>query len=113
MSADTVLVQRDGTIATVVLNRPEKLNALTKPMWHRLGDVFIELDRDDTLRCIVLRGAGEKAFAPGNDIAEFANERANVEQAREYGAVMTRTIDAIGQCKHPVVAQIHGICVGG
>lgn len=113
MSADTVLVQRDGTIATVVLNRPEKLNALTKPMWRRLGDVFIELDCDDTLRCIVLRGAGEKAFAPGNDIAEFANERANVEQAREYGAVMTRTIDAIGQCKHPVVAQIHGICVGG
>jgi enoyl-CoA hydratase/carnithine racemase len=110
---DTILVERDGTVATVILNRPEKLNALTKPMWRRLGDVFLELDGDDTLRCIVIRGAGEKAFAPGNDISEFENERSNVEQAREYGKVMTRTIAAIGQSRHPVVAQIHGICVGG
>jgi enoyl-CoA hydratase len=113
VTLDTVLVEREGAIVTVVLNRPEKLNALTKPMWQRLGDVFIELDADDTLRCIVLRGAGKKAFAPGNDISEFANERSNVEQAREYGGVMTRTIAAIGQCRHPVVAQIHGICIGG
>jgi enoyl-CoA hydratase/carnithine racemase len=113
MSTDTVLVQRDGCVATVVLNRPEKLNALTRPMWRRLGDVFVELDADDTLRCIVLRGAGEKAFAPGNDIGEFEHERSNIEQARAYGRVMTRTIDAIGHCKHPVVAQIHGLCVGG
>ena len=110
---DTILIERDGAIATVVLNRPEKLNALTKGMWTRLGDVFLELDRDDALRCIVMRGAGEKAFAPGNDISEFARERSNVEQARAYGAVMTRTIEAIGHCRHPIVAQIHGICVGG
>jgi enoyl-CoA hydratase/carnithine racemase len=106
-------VQRDGDIATVVLNRPEKLNALTKPMWRRLGDVFLELSADDSVRCILLRGAGEKAFAPGNDISEFENERSNVEQARAYGQVMARTIEAIGGCRHPVVAQIHGICVGG
>jgi enoyl-CoA hydratase/carnithine racemase len=110
---DTILVQRDGDIATVVLNRPEKLNALTKPMWARLGDVFLELGADDSVRCILLRGAGERAFAPGNDISEFDRERSNVEQARAYGLVMTRTIDAIGNCRHPVVAQIHGICVGG
>jgi len=110
---DTILVSRDGAIATVVLNRPEKLNALTKPMWRALGDAFLALDADEAIRCIVLRGAGEKAFAPGNDIAEFAHERSNVEQAREYGKVMTRTIGAIGNCRHPVVAQIHGICVGG
>jgi enoyl-CoA hydratase len=113
MSDDTVLVQRDGAIATVVLHRPDKLNALTKPMWQRLGDVFVALDGDDALRCIVLRGAGEKAFAPGNDIAEFASERSNIEQARAYGQVMTRTIEAIDHCRHPVVAQIHGVCVGG
>jgi enoyl-CoA hydratase len=110
---DTILVLRDGDIATVVLNRPEKLNALTKSMWQRLGDVFLELGADDGVRCILLRGAGEKAFAPGNDIGEFENERSNVEQARAYGQVMTRTIEAIGHCRHPVVAQIHGICVGG
>ena len=111
--ADTILIERGGDIATVVLNRPEKLNALTKGMWRQLGDAFLELGADDSVRCILLRGAGERAFAPGNDIGEFENERSNVEQARAYGKVMTRTIEAIGHCRHPVVAQIHGICVGG
>jgi enoyl-CoA hydratase/carnithine racemase len=111
--AETILLQREGPIATVVLNRPEKLNALTRPMWKRLGEVFAELSADDSVRCIVIRGAGTKAFAPGNDISEFATERSNVEQARAYGEDMRRTIDAISACRHPVVAQIHGICVGG
>ena len=110
---ETILVEHGGDIVTVVLNRPEKLNALTRPMWQRLGDVFLELSAGEAVRCIILRGAGTKAFAPGNDISEFANERSNVEQARAYGEVMRRTIDAIGNCRHPVVAQIHGICVGG
>jgi enoyl-CoA hydratase/carnithine racemase len=83
---DTILLQRDGPIATVVLNRPEKLNALTKPMWQRLGETLEALSSEDDIRCIVLRGAGEKSFAPGNDISEFENERSNIEQARAYGA---------------------------
>ncbi len=109
----TILVERDGAIATVVLNRPDKLNALTRGMWVRLGQVFDELHADDALRCIVIRGAGTKAFAPGNDISEFATERSNVEQGRAYGSDMRRTIESIGACRHPIVAQIHGICVGG
>ncbi len=111
--SDTILLFRDGAIATVILNRPEKLNALTKPMWQRLGEVFDELSADDAIRCIVIRGAGTKSFAPGNDISEFENERSTVEQARAYGRIMHRTIDSIANCRHPVVAMIHGICVGG
>jgi len=111
--SETVLVERDGAIATVILNRPEKLNALTRPMWKRLGDVFLDLSQDDSVRCIVIRGSGTKAFAPGNDISEFATERSNVEQARAYGEDMRRTITAMGMCRHPIVAQIHGVCVGG
>jgi enoyl-CoA hydratase/carnithine racemase len=110
---ETILVQEGGDIVTVVLNRPEKLNALTKPMWRRLGETFEALSARDDVRCIVLRGAGTRAFAPGNDISEFATERSNVEQARAYGEVMRRTITAIDHCRHPIVAQIHGICVGG
>ncbi|MFQ6023057.1 MAG: enoyl-CoA hydratase/isomerase family protein [Acidiferrobacterales bacterium] len=111
--ADTILVQREGPIATVVLNRPEKLNALTKPMWQRLGEQIESLSADESLRCIVLRGAGEKAFAPGNDISEFENERSNVEQARAYGTIIRRTLEALEHCRHPMVAMIKGICVGG
>jgi enoyl-CoA hydratase len=102
-----------GPIATVVLNRPEKLNALTKPMWRLLGETIDRLSADDTLRCVIVRGAGEKAFSPGNDIAEFATERANKAQAIDYGKVMHATARALAHCRHPLVAQIHGICVGG
>jgi len=108
-----VEVLRDGAIATVVLNRPEKLNALTKLMWRALGDAITALSADDRLRCIILRGAGEKAFSPGNDIGEFATERANKAQAIAYGAVMHAALQALQACRHPIVAQIHGVCVGG
>jgi enoyl-CoA hydratase/carnithine racemase len=111
--AKQILVERDGAVATVVLNRPRKLNAMTKRMWHRLGEAMLTLSADNDVRCIVLRGAGEKSFSPGNDIGEFEKERANIEQGRAYGAIMTRTINALLECRHPVVAMIHGICVGG
>jgi enoyl-CoA hydratase/carnithine racemase len=113
MSTEVILVDRDADIATVTLNRPEKLNALTKPMWQRLGEVMRELSADDSLRCVVLRGAGEKSFAPGNDISEFANTRSNSAQAREYGEVHHAALAALDECRHPMVAMIHGICVGG
>jgi enoyl-CoA hydratase len=111
--SDLIDVTRDGAIATVVLNRPEKLNALTKTMWVDLGVAFEALSADDALRCVILRGAGEKAFSPGNDIGEFATERASKAQAIVYGHVMHATLDSLARCRHPVVAQIHGICVGG
>jgi enoyl-CoA hydratase/carnithine racemase len=110
---ETILVERDGPIGTVVLNRPDKLNALTRPMWQALGDAVRVLSADDALRCIVIRGAGERAFSPGNDISEFSTVRSNKAQAREYGKVMHATAQALAECRHPLVAQIHGICVGG
>ncbi|MDP1647346.1 MAG: enoyl-CoA hydratase-related protein [Rubrivivax sp.] len=110
---ELILTHRDGHVATVTLNRPEKLNALTKPMWQRLGAVMRELSADDSLRCVVLRGAGGKAFAPGNDIAEFETERSSFDQGKAYGAVLHGALGAIADCRHPTVALIEGICVGG
>ncbi len=86
--SDLILVERDGPIATVVLNRPHKLNALTRAMWSELGATVEQLGADMSVRCIVLRGAGEKAFSPGNDIGEFETQRSNKAQAIEYGQVM-------------------------
>src|SRR5215470_20043723 len=110
---ESVLVARDGAIATVTLNKPERLNALDKGMWGALAEIFARLDGDESLRCVILRGAGEKAFAAGADIAEFETERANVAQAREYGLIAQAAMDAVAHCRHPVVAMIHGACVGG
>jgi len=112
-TTDPIAVSRDGAIATITLNRPEKLNALTKAMWQQLGEAIGALSADDTLRCVIVRGAGEKAFSPGNDIGEFAAARSNKAQAIEYGRVMHETARSLAECRHPLVAQIHGICVGG
>jgi enoyl-CoA hydratase/carnithine racemase len=111
--APEILLQRDGGIATVILNRPEKLNATTLSMWKLLDDTIRQLDADDAVRCIVIRGAGTKAFGPGNDISEFETHRGNQELARHYGPVMHSALRAIASCRHPLVAMIHGICVGG
>ena len=95
---DLIAVSRAGPIATVVLNRPAKLNALTKAMWQALGTAIDALSADGSLRCVILRGAGEKAFSPGNDIAEFATERANKAQAIDYGRIMHATAADHDEC---------------
>ena len=111
--ADPILVSRDGPIATVVLNRPDRLNALNKAMWRGLGESMRVLSADDALRCVVVRGAGDKAFAAGADIAEFARERADSKQAKRYGNLIHETMQAVARCRHPTVAMIKGACVGG
>jgi enoyl-CoA hydratase/carnithine racemase len=113
MSAQ-ILDERDGAIATVTLSNPQKLNALTAEMWQALARVMNGLSADDTLRCIVLRGAGDAAFAAGADIAEFARLRNNVEQGKRYHQEWVYgALKAVETCRHPTVAMIHGACVGG
>lgn len=111
--ANEVLIERDGGIATVILNRPERLNALTWAMWEGVGEAMAALAAEEAIRCIVLRGAGDKAFAPGADIAEFAERRSTFQQARDYGRLMHETMRLMAECRHPTVALIQGICVGG
>jgi enoyl-CoA hydratase/carnithine racemase len=110
---DPVLVSRNGVIATVTLNNPDRLNALNKAMWERLGEVMRELAADAALRCVVLRGAGDNAFAAGADIGEFPTERADSRQAKIYGNLIHETMQAVARCRHPTVAMIKGACIGG
>jgi enoyl-CoA hydratase/carnithine racemase len=112
--SESVLVEREGVIATVSLSNPGKLNALTVAMWRELAHVMEALSADDDLRGIVLRGAGEKAFAAGADIAEFAAVRDNAEQGKRYHRELVYgALKAVGECRHPTIAMIHGPCVGG
>jgi enoyl-CoA hydratase/carnithine racemase len=107
-------VTRDGVIATVALNNPGKLNALTIAMWRDLARVLRELSADDELRCVVLRGAGDEAFAAGADIEEFVTERATLAQAKTYHhEYVGDVLRAVAECRHPTVAMIKGACVGG
>src|SRR5258706_1475222 len=108
-----ILLARAGDIATVTLSNPGKLNALGLGSWQRLGEAMRELDADASLRCVVMRGAGEKAFAAGADISEFETTRRNAKLAKKYGTVIESTMISIARCRHPTVAMIHGACVGG
>ncbi len=111
--SDPILIEREGAVVRVVLNRPDKLNCISTPMWHELRRLFEAFDADGDLRCVVLAGAGEKAFCVGADIAEFETSRATAEQARRYAALSHGALEAIARCRHPVVTAIRGLCVGG
>lgn len=111
--SDVILVTKDGPVATVTLNRPDRMNALNLPMWRGLAQAFEGLAQDRSVRAIVLRGAGNKAFAPGADIEEFDTLRADAAQAKAYDVVMRRALNAVKTCPQPVVAMILGPCVGG
>jgi enoyl-CoA hydratase len=110
---DLVLLEREGEIAKVTLNQPAKLNAINNRMWTRLREIFAELDGDESLRCVILSGVGDRAFSVGADISEFEENRSTIAKARQYHERTHTAMQAIFCCRHPVVAQIRGLCVGG
>lgn len=111
--AEPILTERDGAIATVALNRPERRNACNLAMWERLGEVLADLNADEALRCIVVRGAGGEAFGAGADISEFQELRADAAQAREYHRRIAPALHGLRDSPHPLVALVQGPCVGG
>lgn len=106
-------VTRDDTIAIVTFNRPERRNAFDLSMWRGLHQIMQDLSADNDLRCVVLRGAGDKAFSAGADIGAFAEERGSAEREAEYAHVLDESMQSIRLCQHPVVAMIMGYCLGG
>jgi enoyl-CoA hydratase/carnithine racemase len=110
---DAIYLEIDAAVATVVLNRPEKLNALDLPQWIRIGELMAEVHEEDAIRCVVVRGADERAFSAGADIAGFEKHRNTKAQVRAYGEVIDTSLTAIRNCRHPVIAAIQGVCVGG
>lgn len=109
---EAIYVEREKSVATIVLNQPQKHNAITLAMWQEIPDIINTLSADDTLRCVVLRGAGKEAFSSGCDIGEFIDVRSNREQGIIYGGAMKKALFALYDCPHPLVAQVHGLCLG-
>lgn len=113
MSGRIVKEDLEPGIVRVLVDNPGKRNAISVAMWRQLAEVFRALDADETLRCVIVRGAGDEAFGAGADISEFEETRANAAQARKYGELVQEALGAIRYCRHPVVAAIRGLCVGG
>lgn len=113
MTDPRLVVSREDTIAIVTFNRPERRNAFDLPMWRGLHATMNQLSADDSLRCVVLRGAGDKAFSAGADIGAFETERGTEEREAEYAHALDESMQSIRLCQHPVVAMIMGNCLGG
>jgi enoyl-CoA hydratase len=110
--ADEVLVTRDGAIVTLTFNRPEARNALTWAMYERLYRTCEEVDTDDSVRVLVLRGAGGKAFAAGTDIGQFTGFTTAAD-GLEYERNLDRWIDRLERVTKPVIAEVQGDAAGG
>ena len=111
-STDQVLVARDGPIVTLTFNRPEARNAMTWEMYQRLYDTCEEVDSDDSIRVLVLKGAGGKAFVAGTDISQFTKFQGG-EDGLKYERDGNQRSGRIARVKKPVIAQIQGYAVGG
>ena len=108
-----ILVERDGHVARVVINRPSRRNALSFAAWQSLAASFDNLAADPDVRVIVLTGAGERAFCAGNDISEFAQMRSTPEQVEAYDRGISHAHEVIGGIDKPLVARVRGFAVGG
>lgn len=104
---------RVGGVAVVTLSNPVALNAMALATWKRLGTLFGELGADESLRAVVIRGAGSKAFSAGADISEFPELRMTAAAAFEYNRSVARALDGVIACPAPVVAMVAGLAVGG
>ncbi|HEX7220642.1 MAG TPA: enoyl-CoA hydratase/isomerase family protein [Burkholderiales bacterium] len=111
-ATEEALVSRDGAIVTLTFNRPEARNAMTWGMYQRLYEVCEEVDADDSIRVLVLKGAGGKAFVAGTDISQFTKFK-GAEDGLKYERDGDKRSGRLSKVKKPVIAQIEGVCVGG
>jgi enoyl-CoA hydratase len=113
LKTEKLLASVDGGIGWLTFNNPERRNAISLEMWQGLGDALQAFAQDESVRVVVLKGAGGKAFASGADITEFDQHRANAEQRRQYGEIAERGRAWLGKLDKPLIAMIQGYCIGG
>lgn len=95
------------------ISNAKRFNAMTLAMWEDLARVVKAVDDDQGIRVVVLSGDGNKAFASGADISEFATHRDDPEQSARFSAAVHAAQEALSNCRHPTVAIIRGVCMGG
>jgi enoyl-CoA hydratase/carnithine racemase len=105
-------LDRRGAIAELVIDRPDKRNAMSYDMWVALPGIAAEVDADDTAKVLVLRGAGGN-FCAGADIGEFGERRGTATAARVYNEGVERATHALSGMRKPSIAMIQGFCIGG
>ena len=109
----SVVAEVTGRIGTVRLDNPKKHNVLDMAGWLALAAAVRTLSERDDIRALAIRGTGGRAFSAGSDISAFAEQRSSARDVRDYSDAIALGMRAIRACRHPTVAIIEGMCVGG
>jgi enoyl-CoA hydratase/carnithine racemase len=112
-AAGKILASIEAGVGRVVFNQPEKRNAMSVDMWTGMAEALERFAEDAAVRCVVLQGAGDKAFVSGADISQFEKNRANADAQREYEKLTSAGRAKLAAYRKPVIAQIRGFCMGG
>jgi enoyl-CoA hydratase/carnithine racemase len=108
-----MLAARQDGVGVVTFNQPSKHNAISVEMWGGLGQILEELAADDSVRVVVLTGAGDRAFVSGADISQFEQQRSNADAQRAYDEQTSVGRRKLSSFPKPTIARIRGYCLGG
>jgi enoyl-CoA hydratase/carnithine racemase len=113
MASEKLIATKEGGVARIVFNNPERLNAISLEMWEAALEAMADFSADPAVRVMILTGAGGKAFASGADISKFKDERQEAAAVAHYQATTQRAYSALQGMAIPTIAMIRGYCVGG
>ena len=108
---ETILLNTEGHVATITINRPKALNALSTQVLPELNEALDEVNENNDVYCVIITGAGDKSFVAGADIAEMKDK--SVEEAAAYGKFGNEVFRKIETFRCPVIAAINGFALGG
>lgn len=110
--AGQVRSEKHGAVGFIVFDHPERHNAISLDMWRQIPAVAAEIDADAQIRVVIMRGAGDAAFVAGADISQFQESRRE-DNVGDYDRDNDRAYEALANIDKPVIAMIHGYCIGG
>jgi enoyl-CoA hydratase len=113
MTADKMIARKADGIGWMIFNNPERHNAVSLEMWEAAIEIIADFQRDDAVRVVVVRGAGEKSFVSGADISKFDDERAEQDAVKRYDAATEGAYTSLRAMEKPTIAMIQGYCIGG
>jgi enoyl-CoA hydratase/carnithine racemase len=108
-----LLLEKEAPLGWIIFNQPEKRNAVSQEMWQLMPDYIRELAEDNAIRVVILRGAGDRAFVAGADISQFKERRRNMDDEKIYRQISARGQQSLAALGKPLLAMIHGYCIGG
>ncbi len=110
---DKMLSRKEGGVGYVIFNNPERHNAVSLEMWAATRAILDDFRNDDSVRVVVLTGAGGKAFVSGADISKFGSERSGQDAVAKYNATTEQAFSGVHDFPKPTIAMIRGYCIGG